>query len=813
MDVFRQDIRIALRLVARRPGFTVVSLATLALGIGASTAMFSVVNAVIFDALPFESPDRIVRLMGTAERDAGDPGLVSFPEFQTWWEEAEAFDAVAVIDHAEVNLTGATGAERIEAAFTLPTYFTVLGTGPLLGRRFTPGESAREEPLAVISHGLWTRRFAADTTLLGRSIWLNGVPTTVIGVMGPEFNGITGTVDVWLPLMSEVVIRTDRPVHLFERRDQRFLVALARLAPEIRLAEANSELAVIAARLQEEYPVAHRNRWVTAIPLEEEILGPAKDAAVLVLVAVAVVLLIACVNVANLRFARDIARRKELALRQAVGASRGRIVRYLLTESVTLAMLGGALGLLVAMWTMELLSAMNPISLPSYVTLGMDMRALGFTFLLALLTGFTFGLVPALRMTDTRVAETLRNISRATSEANPLWDIRNVMVVGQLGLALVVLVGAGLMIRSFLHQMRIDPGVDRENLVSLSVQLPRLRYERGQVQEFTELVRERLGSLHGVRDVAMTSSFPLSGRIQATTVRLEGERAFADEAMHAFRHEVTPNFFATMGIPILAGRSLSSRDTYEAPRVVVVSATMVRRAWPGKDVIGKRIGLAESDSDWYTVVGIVADVRHRRLVDETGGFDGADLYFPLYQVPVLRFDIAVRASVDPLMIAEPVRREFRRIDPDVPVFNMSSFDELIEREVALTRFASMQLGSYGLLALVLAAVGLYGVISHAVASRINEISVRIALGAGPLAVLKLVLRRGFWMIGMGVAVGLFGAFVVTRTMAHRFYGVSAIDLPIYVAVTAVLACVGLLACLVPARRALKVEPIKALKEE
>jgi putative ABC transport system permease protein len=813
MDVFRQDIRIALRLVARRPGFTVVSLTTLALGIGASTAMFSVVNAVMVDGLPFESPERIVRVAGTATRDAGDPGLVSWPEFDNWWEEAEAFDAMTVVDHAEVNLTGGGSGERIEAAFTLPAYFEVLGAAPLLGRRFTLRESGRKEPLAVVSHRLWAGHFAADSTLLGRSIALNGVPTTVIGVMPREFNGITGNVDVWLPLMNEVVIRTDRPERLFEQRDQRFLVALARLAPEVRLEEAKSELEVIAARLQEEYPVAHGNRWITAIPLEEEILGAAKDAAVLVLVAVAVVLLIACVNVANLRFARDSARRKELALRQAVGASRGRIVRYLLTESVTLAMLGGGLGLLVAMWTIELLSAMNPISLPSYVTIGMDARALGFMVLLALLTGITFGFVPALRMTDTRVAETLRNISRATPEADTLWGVRSAMVVGQLGLALVVLVGAGLMIRSFLRQMRIDPGVDGENLVTLSVQLPQLRYEAGHVQEFTELVRERLGSLQGVRDVAMTSSFPLSGQVHATAVRLEGERTFSDEPMHVFRHEVTPNFFATMGMPILVGRSLSSRDVDKAPRVVVVSETMARRAWPGDEVIGKRIGLEAGELDWYTVVGIVGDVRHRGLVDETRTSGDADLYFPLYQVPVLRFDIAVQASVDPLTIAEPVRNEFRRIDPDVPVFNVSSFAELVEREVALTRFASMQLGSYGLLALVLAAVGLYGVISHAVTRRIKEISVRIALGAGPVAVLKLVLRRGFWLIGTGVAVGLVGAFVVTRMMAHRFYGVSAGDLPIYAAVTAVLAGVGLLACLVPARRALTVEPIKALKDE
>lgn len=811
--MFRQDIRIALRLLARRPGFTVVSLATLALGIGAGTAMFSVVNAVMFDGLPFESSARIVRVVGSAARDAGDPGLVSWPEFENWWEEAEAFDAMAVVDHAEVNLTGGGGGERIEAAFTLATYFTVLGAAPALGRGFTPAESGRKEAVAILSHRLWTRHFAADTALLGRAIALNGVPTAVIGIMPPEFNGITGDVDAWLPLMNEVVIRTDRPERLFEQRDQRFLEALARLAPEAHLDEARSELEVIASWLEEEYPAAHRDRMVTAIPLEEEVLGAAKDAAVLVLVAVAIVLFIACVNVANLRFARDTARRKELALRQAVGASRGRIVRYLLTESVTLAMLGGGLGLLVAMWAIELLTVMSPISLPGYVTIGMDARALVFMVLLALLTGITFGLVPALRMTDTRAAETLRNISRAAPDADRLWGVRSVMVVGQLGLAMVVLVGAGLMIQSFLRQMRIDSGVDGENLVAFSVQLPQLRYERSHVYEFTELVRERIGALQGVRDVAMTSSFPLSGQVHPANVLLEGERAVRGEPMHVFRHEVTPNYFATLGIPILVGRSLSLRDLDKAPRVVVVSETLARRAWPGEDVIGKRIGIEGDPVEWYTVVGVAGDVRHRGLVDDPGGSDGADAYFSLYQVPVLRFDIAVRASVAPIAIAEPVRREFRRIDPDVPVFNMSSFDQLVEREAALTRFASMQLGSYGLLALALAAVGLYGVIAHAVTRRIKEISVRIALGAGPLVVLKLVLQRGLWMIGTGVAVGLVGAFGITRMMAHRFYGVSAGDLPTYAAVTAVLAGVGLLACLVPARRALRVEPIKALKDE
>ncbi|MCH6547325.1 MAG: ABC transporter permease [Gemmatimonadetes bacterium] len=819
MEFFLQDIRSALRLMARRPAFTGISLFTLALGIGANTAIFSVVSAVMLRGLPFEDPDRLVQLVGTSTRESAGFGEISYPDFRDWEEQNEVFEHLAAIEFAAVSVAGTDRTEHVEAGFVSPSYFRVLGSRrPVVGRQIAAEDDCVCPPVAVVSHRLWERTLASDSGVVGRSIVLNGVAAAVVGIMGADFVGVGGEVDVWLPLLSSVAIRADRSVEMFEERDQRFLSVIARLEPSASLDDARRNVDLVVARLREEFPATNAEFGTVVVPLEERLLGDAHGAAVLLLVAVGLVLLIACANVANLRVARDTARHKEIALRHALGASRRRMIRYLVTESVAIAVMGGALGLIVALWLTDLLAIMNPVELPEFVGIALNPGAIVFAFVLSVLTGVVFGVLPALRVTDARAADTLRNAARGaghTSKSAGLLNTRSVIVVAQVSLALVVLIAAGLMIRTLSKQMDIDPGIDGDNLLTLSIQLPPRRYADGGVRRFAEGVVEAIGGLPTVESVAMTSTLPLAGRYESVKVRhgdaLSSETA---ESMPVYRHRVTPGYFTTMGIPVAVGREFSFMDDRGHPGVVIVSEAMARRAWPGEDVLGKRIVVDGDEETSHAVVGVVGNVKHRGLIEgATQGAEAPDVYFPLYQDPTSRLDVAVRASQQPTLLIESIRREIRSMDRNVAVFNIATFDELIGEDVAVSRLASMQLGSYGLLALTLAAVGLYGVVSHTVTRRMNEISVRVALGASPNSVIFLVLRQGAWLIVFGVAAGIVGAFGATRVIAHRLYGVSATDLPTYVAVTVVLTAVGLLACLVPARRATKVDPIKALKQE
>ncbi len=806
-DGFLQDIKSAFRLIARRPGFTGISLFTLALGIGANTAIFSVVSAVMVGELPFEDPDRLVQIVGTGADEAAQSGTISYGDFWDWAGEKEVFDGVAALEVGAVNLTAGGQAEHLQAAFVSPAYFPLLGVRPILGRLMAPEEDCLCPPVVVVSRGVWEQHLAADSGAIGRSIAVNGVTATVVGVLDGGFRGLGGRIGVWLPLVSGVEIRHDRPLTVLESRESRFLRVFARLKPDVSLEEAQTKAAVMAARLSPD-------RGAILVPLDERLLGDVRGTALFLLVAVGLVLLIACANVANLRIARDTGRRKEIALRHALGASRVRMIRYLVTESVAVALLGGALGLIVALWLTELLTVMNPVELPEHIDIAMSASAVSFAVALSVLTGVAFGVLPALRVTDARAAETLRSAARSvgyTAKSGDFLNARTAMVIGQVGLALVVLIAAGLMVRTLARQMRIDPGLDRTNLLTLSAQLPLRQYDPEDVRAFVQRASERLAALPAVSSVAMTSALPLTGRYEAARVATGKP---GTEALRVNLHRVTPSYFATMGIPLLWGREFSPEDGEAVDGVAIVSETFARQAWPGEDVLGMRVKVDELDGKWYSVVGVAGDVKHRGLVAGSAeGAMAADVYLALAQHPLPRLDVAVRAQTEPRLLAVAIRRELQWMDRDVAVFNVATFDELIGEEVAVSRLASMQLGSYGLLALILAAVGLYGVVSHTVTRRMSEISVRVALGASPTAVIALVLRQGMRVIAAGVAVGLVGAFVATKTIAHRLYGVSATDLPTYAAVTVVLTAVGLLACLVPARRATRVDPIKALKQE
>ena len=817
MDFFLQDIKSAFRMMARRPAFTGISLFTLALGIGANTAIFSVVSAVMLRGLPFEDPDRLVQLVGISTGESTQFGELSYPDYRDWEEQNEVFEDLAAIDFAAVSVAGADRTEHVEAGFVSPSYFRVLGARPALGRQMVDEEDCLCPPVAVVSHHLWQRMLSSDSGIVGRSITLNGVSAAVVGVMSPDFVGVGGGVDIWLPLQSAVAVREDRPLTMFEERGRRFLSAVARLEANVSLDEARKNIELVTARLSEEYPTTNADFGAVVVPLEERLLGDAHGVAVFLLVAVGLVLLIACANVAHLRIARDTARHKEIALRHALGASRARMIRYLVSESVAIAVMGGGLGLIVALWLTDLLVIMNPVELPEYIDIALNPGAVVFAFVLSVLTGVVFGVLPALRVTDARAADTLRNAARAaghTAKSGDFLNTRSVIVIGQVSLALVVLIAAGLMIRTLSKQMDIDPGVDGDNLLTLSIQLPPSRYLDSGVQSFSETLAEAIRRLPTVESMAMTSTLPLTGRYETVRIRIGDARSEIDGVMPVYRHSVTPGYFRTMGIPMVLGREFTTMDDREHPSVVVVSEATARRAWLGEDVLGKQIRIDGNDETGYMVVGVVSDVKHRGLVESVaGGVGEPDVYFPLYQDPTSRFDIAVRAEQDPTLLIESIRREIRSIDRDVAVFNVATFAELIGEDVAVSRLASMQLGSYGLLALTLAAIGLYAVVSHTVTRRMNEISVRVALGASPSSVILLVLRQGAWLIVFGVAAGIIGAFAATRVIAHRLYGVSTTDFTTYAAVTIVLTAVGLLACLVPARRATKVDPIKALKQE
>jgi putative ABC transport system permease protein len=810
MNGLWQDMKYGTRLLLKRRGFTAVAVLTLALGIGANSAIFSVINAVLLRPLPFEQADRLVRLGGNDLRKPADlPTTFSPPDFYDWRARNTVFEDVAAIDGWSPSLTGAGEPERIQAAKVSANFFSILRARPAAGRTFLPEEEKRgNHYVVVLSHALWQRRFGSDPSILGKQIELTGEKLQVIGIMPREFQmpRFTGydyeEPELWIPFAPDL--------KNWSRGGRSVDAAIGRLKPNVTIAQAQSELDAIGQQLQQQYPKSNASAGVKVVSLYEQLVGATRPALLLFVAAVGFVLLIACANVANLLLARAATRHKEIAIRTALGARRARIMRQLLTESVLLSLVGGALGLLLAMWATDLLLALSAGAIPRFEHAGLDRRVLLFTLLISTLTGVFFGLAPALHASKPDLNETLKDGGR-TSAGTGRGRVRALLVVSEIALSLVLLVGAGLLIKSFVRLQSVDPGFDPQNVLTMTVFLNGTKYPQDEQHPvFFDQVVERARNLPQVEHVGLVSNLPISGNWDRLPIYPEGQLIAEGEAQDTEEYMVNTDYFGALRIPLREGRLFGAEDRAGAQPAVVINETTARRYWPNESPVGKRIKIGDPTNAWLNVVGVVGDVRHYGL-DKPANMQ---VYLPHQQKPSQQMTIVVRSSsADAESQINAVRAQVWAVDKDQPVYAIKPMKEYVADSVAQRRFSMWIVAIFASVALVLAVVGIYGVMSYTVAQRTREIGLRMALGARGADILKLVVGQGMALTLAGVATGIVLAFAVTRVMSSLLFGVSAADPLIFSAVPVLLTSVALLACYLPARRATKVDPMVALRYE
>jgi putative ABC transport system permease protein len=795
------DLRHGARLLRRSPGFTAVVVLTLALGIGANAAVFSVVNGVLLRPLPFAESDRLVIVRG---------GMGVRGEFLQVRERARALEGVAAYSaHEEASLTGEGEPARLATARVTPELLPLLGVGPMLGRGFAAEESERgRERVVLLSHALWRQRYGGDPGVLGRSLVLDGESHTVVGVMPPGFRFPEAETQLWRP----VVLGGSPPQQPGELWGEGGYVPLGRLAPGATPEQARAELAALGPGMRELVPwQMPEDYWrePAVTPLREEVAGAVRPMLLVLLGAVGLVLLIACVNVANLLLARAAARRQEVAVRSALGAGRGRILRQLLTESVLLTLVGGAAGVLLALGGVRLLVAMLP-NLPRVVEVGIDARVLLFALGLSLLTGVLFGLAPALRSAGSGMREGLREGGRA-GVGRERQRLARVLVTTQVALAVVLVAGAGLMVRSLWELLRVDPGFQPGNVVAASVSPPDFRYpDTARRQAYHDELLARLARVPGARAAALASGVPFAGDVYGSVFIIDGRpdpsREGGDWPWADGRVSITPDYFRTLSVPVVRGRAFTDADRADAPHVVVVSQALATRYWPDADPVGARVRFP-ADRDWRTVVGIAGDVQWADLAAERG----TGLYVPLQQGWGGAVRAVVRSTADPDAVTRSIRSIVAGLDPDTPVSDMRTMEQLVTASVAGPRSAMVLLAVFAALALALGAVGIYGVTAYAVAQRRQEFGIRMALGARAGDVVRLVLRQGAILTAAGIIAGLAIALMGTRVLSGMLYGISATDPLTFAVVPIVLALVALAAISLPARRAARVDPNIAMR--
>jgi putative ABC transport system permease protein len=798
---FVQDLKYGLRMMRREPGFASIAVLTLALGIGANTAIFSVVNAVLLRPLPYRDPARLVTVL----HDGWKP--VAPANFLDWREQSQSFESIAAAQSWNLTLTGLDRPEQLNVLQTSVEMFHLLGVDAALGRTYGAGEDQPgREHVVVLSHGLWQRRFGGDRSVVGRQVTLDGEPYTVVGVMPPDFQFApfwATHAEAWLPL--------NLGARVTDRRGQSLRV-FARLKPGVTREQAQAEMETVSRRLEEQYPRTNEGLTVAVDSLHEKVVGKSRPALLVILGAVGFVLLIACANVANLTLAKSAMRRKEIAVRIALGAGRGRVIRQLLTESLTLSLAGGGAGLLLASWSNTALASLGPDTLPRVRTVGLDTNVLLFTLGLSVLAGLLFGLAPALRSTKTDLTKSLKDKARGSSSDRHQERVRQLLVVGEIAVSLVLLVGGGLMMRSFLRLTSVDPGFDPRGVLTATVPLAGPRYSTDEQRAaFFRRLTEQLGAAPGVKSASAINHLPLGGDVWTFGFTVEGRPAPSDaERPSAVYRVARPDYFRTMGAALLKGREFTERDDASSPGVVIVNEAFARRQWPGEEPLGKRITLNGEGTKQREVVGVVRDLKQGEWASEPK----QEMYLPHSQAASPRsMTLVIRASSDLSKIEPLVQREVWAIDKDLPVSQIIDMEDVVAESVGQQRFNTLLIGVFAASALILAAVGVYGVMSHTVAQRTHEIGVRMALGARERDVLGMVIRQGLLLTLFGLAIGLVGALALTRVMNSILYEVSATDPLVFVGVAAALTLSALLACYVPARRATKVDPMVALRYE
>jgi len=815
-----QDLRFGARMLIKQPGFTLIVVLTLALGIGANTAIFSVVNALLLRPLPYRHPEQLVKVFRTPPDPAKGmlPSIWSYPRFEMLRDQNQSFAAIAGFNQSPYNLTGTDAPEQLQNETVSDGYFTLLGVNTIVGRSFTTEDAGTT---ALLGYSLWQRRFGGDPQVIGKTIELDKQAFTIVGVLPPGFRGQSGTADVWLSMSAAPKFV---PTILTHPNDHWFQV-VARLKDGVTLTAAQADMQRVSAQIEQKYPsppdtLSGNTKTPVLEPFQAAKVDPAlKTSFLLLLAAVGMALLIVCANVANLLLARAMARRREFALRSALGASRQRLLRQLITESLLLALTGGALGALVAHWGVALLMRIRPSDDAqfwtsyshafNFFTIDPDWRALGFNFALALLTGLLFGLLPALQSSFINVNEALKEGaggSGAGFQGRRRSSVRSLLVVGEIAIALVLLGGAGLMINSLLRLQSVNLGFAPENLLTMTV------YARDAKLEFHERLLARVQALPGVEAASFSRNVPLLGRYARAVIDIEG-RADVKKAGVGF-HSVSPDYFKTLGIALLRGRAFTAQDRTGAPRVALINQTAAEKFFPGEDPIGKRIRpyvtpQYQTTEIFVEIVGVVADAPYGRLEEAIG----PDIYVSALQPTDQMRMLVVRSSVDAAALTAAVRRELLALDRNVPLTAIQMMKERVADVTSHTRFIALSLGLFAGLALALAGIGIYGVMAYSVSARTREIGVRLALGAPPGRVLRLILNQGLRLTLIGIAIGLLVSFALTRVMQRLLYGVSATDPLTFAGVTLLLTLTALLACWIPARRATKVDPMAALRSE
>ena len=811
MSKLLQDLRYGIRTLLKRPGFAVIAVATLALGIGASTVIFTVVDAALLRGLPYKEPNRLYHLWERTPKQDFSKREFSYPDYQDY-QQNTVFDGLAAYTGGGALLTGLGEAERIAAPRASANFFSVLGVDPLMGRTFQAGEDVPNGPkVTVLTYAFWQRRFGGDQNVLGRAITINGDSYTIVGVLPASFQFALRNSDLWIPYQPTQNQLTRRFLHSSN--------LIGRLKPGVTPEQADSEINVIASRIQQQYNDSHAGTTARVVPLQEEIVGTVRPILFVLLAAVAFVLLIACANVASLLLTRSLARQKEVAVRAALGASRWRVVRQLLTESLLLSFAGGVGGLLIAFWGVPALVATLPQNqlnaLPFLKTLHIDLGILGFAFGLSLLTGIVFGLVPALQSSRLDLNEVLKEGGRQSSAGHG-QRLRSALVVGEIAMAVVLLVGAGLMMKSLLRLLQTNVGFNTENLLTMGIVLSPTKYtDPNQIPNFYTQLQERVRALPGVVGAGTVDILPLNGG-NTTRFNVDGDPIPPPgKETEANSRVVNEHYFETIGVPLLAGRMFDDRDNNNSPPVVIIGKTIADRLFAGRDPVGRKLRYPSIEAPPVTIVGVVGDVKITGLDEEVKPV----LYYPLRQDGGFNTSLVVRSNADPTLLANAVRAEIRNLDPDAAILNVNTMERMISQTPAsfIRRFPALLIGIFAGVALLLASIGIYGVVSYSVSQQIHYIGIRMALGAGPSDILRMVLKQGMILAVAGVGIGVIAAVALMKLLSSwastLLYQVKITDVTTFGIVAGTLFAVALLACYLPARRATKVDPLVALRYE
>jgi putative ABC transport system permease protein len=802
-----QDFRYAMRMLVKNPAFTSIAIIAIALGIGANSAIFSVVNAVLLRPLSFKNPEQLVMIWENATHLGFPKDTPSPANFLDWQKQATSFTGMAAMTERSFNLTGVGEPERLEGRRVSATLFDLLGVPALFGRTFVSNDDKPGTHVVLMSYSLWQRRFGSDPAVVGRAVTLNGESYTVIGVMPrslqlPSFGNWKD--QVWVPIAF--------PAEEVAQRGNHFLEVIARMKPGVTLKQAQAEMDTIATRLAQQYPDFNTRRGAVVVPLHEQIVGDIKPALLILLGAVGFVLLIACANVANLLLARAAVRQKEIALRLALGASRSRLTRQFLTESVLLAAIGAGFGLLFAWGGIRLLKTFIPATTSQVQTMNIDASVLIFTAVVTVLTGIAFGLVPAIQGSHLNLNDTLKEGGHDFAGGSKRNRARNLLVIGEVAVSFVLLIGAGLLINSFIHLRNLHPGFRADHLLTMKVDLSEMKYPDGERRSaFFDEVLRHIRVLPGVQSVAGAGNLPLTYSGDSASIAVEGiPDPRPDQWPDVIYRAIGPGYFDTMGISLIRGRDFTDQDRTDSKNAVVISEKTAQHYWPGQDPIGKRLklGTTASEGPWREVIGVVKDVRQNDFIAQPK----MQMYFTYRQLKNLSANaLIVRTSVEPMSLATSVRNAIWAVDKDQPVADIDTMDHIVAEAIARQRFSMLLLGIFAALALVLAAVGIYGVMSYSVAQRTHEIGIRMALGARRADVLQMTVKQGLKLVSVGMILGLAAAFLLTRVLASLLFGISATDPITFIGISSVLLVVAILASYIPALRATKIDPIVALR--